>query len=174
MSQQVAFLVAHKNFRDEEYFLPREVLEAEDFLVKSFSDKEGVAQGAQGGEVETKHYQSISSEDFQAIILIGGPGAPKYLDTDSVYQLVKKFNDDNKLIAAICISPTILAKAGLLEGKEATVWTSEMDKSAIDVLEHNGAQYLSESVVKDGRIITADGPQSAKVFGRALVKALKS
>jgi putative intracellular protease/amidase len=37
-----------------------------------------------------------------------------------------------------------------------------------------GAEVSDSPVVSDGRIVTADGPQSAAAFGRAVIAALTS
>ena len=81
--------------------------------------------------------------------------------------------EKQKILAAICIAPAILAKAGVLEGKNATVWSSVLDKGPIKILEENGANYVEKDVVVDGNIITANGPQAASEFGRKIVEILK-
>ncbi len=42
------------------------------------------------------------------------------------------------------------------------------------MIEKNGAKYAPESVIADGKIITADGPSAAEEFGKKILKALKS
>ena len=106
------------------------------------------------------------------MVFIGGPGAPKYLDNEISYQIAKDAISQGKVLAAICISPTILAKAGVLSGKKATVWSSSLDKSAIKILEQNSVIYQKDSVVVDGKIITANGPAVAEQFGKKLVELL--
>jgi len=78
----------------------------------------------------------------------------------------------NRVLASICISPVILAKAGVLEGRKATVWSSVMDRSSVRILKDNGTIYQDEDVVVDGKIITGNGPAAAKEFGQAIVEAL--
>lgn len=73
-------------------------------------------------------------------------------------------------MGAICIAPAILAKAGVLKGKKATVWSSLMDKSAVKILEKSGADYLPDSVVADGKVITATGPLAAKEFAEKIIQ----
>jgi protease I len=63
-----------------------------------------------------------------------------------------------------------LAKAGVLKGKKATVWSSPMDKSPIKILTQNGAIFENLDVVVDGNIITANGPQAAEEFGIVISK----
>ena len=116
----------------------------------------------------------IKVSEYEAVILAGGERAIKYLDNDEVRSLLNEFNQRGKLVAAICISPMILAEAGLLRGKEATVWSSDMNKSAVKKISGKGARYIDRSVVADGKIITANGPEAAKEFGKQIVINLKS
>ena len=170
---KVAYLVAYKNFRDEEYFIPVEVLSKAGIEVDTFSDQKGIAYGSEGGEVIAEPLKSVESSDYEAIILAGGGGALKQLDNEDVYELLLKFNKEEKIIGAICISPVILANAGLLEGKQSTVWSSNMDKKPVKMIEEKGAVYCDEGVVVDGRIVTADGPRTAADFGKELVLNIK-
>ena len=69
-----------------------------------------------------------------------------------------------KPLGAICIAPTILAAAGVLEGIKATVWNRDNAESAF--LELHGAIFTNESVTQDGLIITGNGPEAAEEFGK--------
>jgi len=184
MIKKIVFIIAFRNFRDEEYFVPREILESAGFgiplgisslcsEIKTASNKTGTAIGADGGEVNVDFLVSeINPADFDAVVFVGGPGCLKNLDNEDSYRVARETVAKNKVLASICVSPVILAKAGVLQGKKATVWTSPMDKSALKVLEQNGAIYRDESVVVDGKIITSCGPSAAKEFGRAIVEVL--
>ncbi|MEA3344083.1 MAG: DJ-1/PfpI family protein, partial [Patescibacteria group bacterium] len=77
-----------------------------------------------------------------------------------------------KLLGAICIAPAILARAGALKGKKATVWNSAMDKSAIKILESNGAIFQPEPVVVENKIITANGSHAAEEFAETIIKII--
>ena len=188
---KAAIIIAFRDFRDEEYFVPKEVLEKAGVKVKTASNQKGVALGADGGEAKVdllvseinptefddlqhksshNSIQSISS--FDAVVFVGGPGCLKNLDNEASYKIAKETINQGKVLSAICISSVILAKAGVLEGKRATVWTSLMDKSAAKILEENGAIYQDEPVVIDGKLITAVGPMAAQEFGEAIVEVL--
>ncbi|MEK7136703.1 MAG: DJ-1/PfpI family protein, partial [Patescibacteria group bacterium] len=78
------------------------------------------------------------------------------------------------MLGAICIAPTILARAGVLRGKKATVWDPSTGSGQValptpsQVLRECGAQYTGEAVTVDGKIVTANGPAAAEEFGRRL------
>ncbi|XOB41678.1 MAG: DJ-1/PfpI family protein [Candidatus Nealsonbacteria bacterium] len=171
--KQIAIVVSFKDFRDEEYFVPKEILTAAGAEIKNVSTQEGLAIGADGGEAEVNLLISeINIADFDAVVFIGGPGCLKYLDNEDSYRVAKQTLSQDKLVAAICISPVILAKAGVLEGKRATVWSGPMDREPVRILKNYGAVYQDTQVVIDGKIITGNGPAAAKEFGEAIVEVL--
>ena len=189
--KKVAVIVAFKDFRDEEYFVPKEILEGAGAEVKTASNEMGTAIGADGGEVEidllvsdlnpaefddlqrkSSHNSIQSISSFDAIVFIGGPGCLANLDNESSYKVAKETVFQSKVLAAICVSPIILAKAGVLEDKEATVWSSTLDRGPVVILKENGAIYQDKTVVTDGKIITGNGPEASKEFGEAILKVL--
>lgn len=173
-NQKIAMIIAFKDFKDEEYFVPKEILTKASFKVITVSNSSGLAQGADGQEAQVDVLiEQLLIEDYQAVVFIGGAGALKNLDNQLSYQLAQEAVKQNKVLAAICISPVILAKAGVLKDKKATVWSSPLDKSWTKVLQESGqAIYQEEDVVVDGKIITANGPAAAKKFGQVIVEVL--
>jgi len=173
-NKKIAMIIAFKDFRDEEYFTPRNIFDDAELGVKVVSDELGIAQGADGGEVKVDiELKDLNVADFDAIVFVGGPGALTHLDNEYSYRVAKDAINQNKVLAAICISPVILAKAGVLQGRKATVWIGPLDKSAAKILEENGAIYQGEGVVQDGGIITASGPPVAKEFAQKILEVLR-
>jgi len=70
-------------------------------------------------------------------------------------------------VAAICISPVTLARAGILKNRRATVFPTEAEE-----LKKEGAIYTGAPVEEDGRIITASGPEAAGEFGERIASVL--
>lgn len=106
-------------------------------------------------------------ETYDAIVLPGGmPGSTNLRDNEKVQSLIKKYNKENKIIAAICAAPIALAKAGVIEGKKVTSYPGFKD-------ELGNVNYVEEdTVVVDGNIITSRGPATALVFGLEILKEL--
>jgi len=172
--KKIAMIIAWKNYRDAEYFVTKENLEKSGAQITTVSTKLGAALGADGGEAQVQIVLSdLNVADFDAVVFIGGPGALQYLDNQISYNIAKETLSQGKTLAAICIAPTILAKAGLLKGKNATVWSSSLDGSAVKTLEANGAVYQNSAVVVDNNIVTANGPEAAEQFAKAIIESFK-
>lgn len=173
MTKKICFVLAAKDFRDEEFFVPKEILEKAGAKIKTASNKSGAARGAEGNEaVIDLLVKDVNPADFDVVVFIGGPGTLENLDNAESYNLIQKTITSNKILAAICIAPIILAKAGALKDKQATVWSSALDQSPIKILEQNGARFLSAPIVADGKIITANGPGASKEFAEKILDLL--
>ena len=167
--RKIAMIIAPKNFRDEEYFTPKEIFEKNKIEVKTVSTEKGTAFGSEGGETEADLIEGINLNNFEAIVFIGGSDCLKYLDNQVSYNLIKQAVEKEKVVGAICIAPTILAKSGVLKNKKATVWGTSLDKSGIKTLEENGADYQAKPIVVDGKIITAWGADAAAEFAKKII-----
>lgn len=173
-NKKIAMIIAFREFRDEEYFIPKQTLQAAGAEIITCSASLGKAIGKFGGEANINILiKDIRVEDYDAVLFIGGSGAQEYIGDENCYRVARETVKAGKILGAICIAPAILAKAGVLEGKKSTVWSSTMDKSAVKILESSGAKYLAEPVVVDGKIVTASGPIAAKKFAEKIIEILK-
>lgn len=167
----VLFIIAPVDFKDEEYFVPKEVLEKNGIEVVTVSTVRK-AKSVGGKTVDVDMLLNDATNKYDGIILIGGGGAVVYFEDPKVHTLSKEFLDNDKIVAAICIAPVTLAKAGILNGEKATVWSSIVDKRPIKLIEENKAIYIDGDVVADGKIITANGPAAAEKFGIKILEVL--
>lgn len=170
--KKILLIIAQEQFRDEECFVPKQIFETAGAKVTVAAETAKTAKGALGGTI--KPDISISEariDDYDAIVISGGGGARKYLwDNRRLRDLVKEADSKKKVVSAICISPVVLARAGVLKGNESTVFNSP---DTVDELEKHGAIYQDRDVVVSGRIITGRDPKSAEAFGKAVLKALR-
>lgn len=169
--KQALFLIAKENFRDEELFEPKKILETAGVKTTIASTEPGTAKGSRGGTAQVDlPVRDINIEDYDVLILVGGPGAIALADYEEVIALVKKAKELDKKLAAICIAPYILAKAGVLTDKKATSFPGE---PAVSEFIKQRVTRIQEPIVEDTDLVTADGPQSAKDFGRKIIKMLQ-
>ncbi|MGB9911460.1 MAG: DJ-1/PfpI family protein [Microgenomates group bacterium] len=165
---KVLMIVAPVNFRDEEYQKPREVLESAGWKVEVASKGVKEAQGMLGARVSIdKELSEINLDEYEGVIFVGGSGTTVYFEDQLVLNLAKSAYEKGKVIGAICIAPSILANAGILQGKNATAYSSEEEN-----LKAKGVKYTKSGVIVDGKIVTASGPQVAYEFGEKLVEVL--
>lgn len=166
----ILMIIAPVNFRDEEYFDPKNIFELNGINVDTASTITGNITGSRGGTaVANITLSTVNVNSYDAVVLVGGSGSSVYDNNKLVHKIAQDFFEANKIVAAICHAPVILAKAGLITNKSATVFAGDSSQ-LIDL----GANYTSEPVVQDGLLITADGPQSAKAFAKKVVDNLLS
>jgi len=167
--KKAALVIAEKSFRDEEYQVPKEVFEHHGVKVVTVSTTLAKAVGKLGMEVRPDvHIDNVKASDFDTVIFVGGPGTEQYFQDPTAHQLAKDTLSEGRILGAICIAPVILARAGLLQGKKATVFPD-----GADVLKEEGADYTGRTVERDGSIITGSGPEAAEEFAMAILETAK-
>jgi protease I len=168
MNKKVLMVIAPVDFRDEEYFETRKVLEDVGNKI-TVANSTGQPSKSSFGKIvkPDKTIYDVNINDFDAIVFVGGRGSSEYFNSPKALTLAKDFSKAGKVVSAICIAPSILVNAGILNGKKATSFPSERDNiNAVGT-------YTGKPVEVDGKIITGNGPQAAKEFGKKIAEALR-
>ena len=168
---RVLMVIAPVNFRDEEFEHPYRILSGRGHEVIVASTRRGTAIGMLGKRVEVQTtIEEVKPEDFEAVVVVGGTGSQRYLwDHSPLHSIVRHLYERGKVVAAICISPVVLARAGIVKGKRVTVFPYQ---PAVNALKQAGAIVEKQPVVVDGNLITARDPKAARAFGEAIAQAL--
>jgi protease I len=173
---KIAMIISPKGYQTIEFNTPYEYFRNHGATVDVYSTKKGIAFGSVGGTFNIEHtLGELNVNNYDAIVFVGGPGTPIVRSDNNSGIIAKNAVKNNKVLGAICWSPTILAKAGLLTGKNATVWDGSDDELGIstsEYLEQQGARYTGQDVTVDGNIITANGPFAAQKYAEAIWKKL--
>ncbi len=107
-------------------------------------------------------------QSYDMVVLPGGqPGATHLEKDERIQSLVKRMAADNKVTAAVCAAPKVLAVAGLLEGKRATGFPGTLSADQFP-----GIDISTDAVVTDGNIVTSRGPGTVMDFTLALIEIL--
>ena len=160
-------IIAQEGFQDHEYAGTRSGLKSAGYEIVIASSAVGTCAGGMGGSEEaTIALSDVDVSVFDKVAFVGGPGAAAFMDDDEAKRIARETVEQGKKLGAICIAPTILARAGVLKNKKATVWDSGGEQAAL--LESEGASYTGEAVTVDGDIVTANGPPAAEEFGKVL------
>jgi len=167
----VLFIIAQNNFRDEELQKPKDILEKAGYEVKVASITTNTATGMLGARVTPDlRVKDAKVEDYDLIVVVGGSGSPELAKHEEVLFLLREASSENKKLGAICLGPMVLAKAGVLEGKRATVYRTT---ESVNALEQGGASFVDDTVVVEEDLVTANGPSASEVFGNELLKLLQ-
>jgi protease I len=168
-------VIAPRDYNEEELSGVTRALEEKGISYDIASTSSGQATGMSGGGVEVsrtlEEVQSEGYDPYRGIILIGGEGAMTSLYDDiALRELVKKFDQEERIVAAICASPVVLSRAGILQGKTVTLFGDPQGIAEIQAA--GGVVKEEEAVITDGRIITGNGTYAATEFGKTVASAL--
>ena len=166
---KILMVLPYQQYQEDELNVPRAYFQSRGYAVMLASKGVETATGMSGENAAIDlDLKDVKVSDYVAVVFVGGEGIYNLkLNDDSGYQaLARAAIAQKKLTGAICLGPWILADAGLLKGKKATA-------SETDHLKARGAFVSDEAVVRDGNIITGNGPSAAQEFAEAIVAALE-
>jgi len=128
---------------------------------------EGALRGSRGTQLlpDTTLDEAVK-RDYDMVVLPGGQPGTNNLKADArVLNLLKQMAQQGRYVAAICAAPSVLATAGLLDGKQATSFPGALDP-------FSQVKRLPAAVAEDGKLITSRGPGTAMDFALTLVERL--
>lgn len=178
-------VIATHNFEDTELIAVVDILRRKNHNVTIAYGVEGDYVNSQRGHkilVEHKLKDIVASDlsKFDVLYIPGGSGA---LDLDKfpeTYQIINWFVKNDKVLAALCAGPTLLAKRGALDGYKAICYPNP---EYLEILEKGGAIVENPDckegdnnceVVVDRKRVTGLGMRSSILFGDTLVKVIEA
>ncbi|ADE14334.1 intracellular protease, PfpI family [Nitrosococcus halophilus Nc 4] len=165
-----ALIVSADGFEDSELQVPYQQLTQEDIATDVASLQRGMFQGKHGAVVEASlTVEEVDPGAYDLLILPGGRAPAQLRKEKAVLDLVRRFVEADKLVAAICHGPQILISAQLMEGRKATCY-----RSVATEMKQAGAYYVDEEVVVDGNLITSRQPSDLPAFMEKIIKSLHS
>lgn len=166
--KRAALIIPSENFRDEELFETKRVLDAAQIETVIASTRTGIIRGTLGTSTQAGVLvNQLRVDDYDAIVFIGGVGIIEYVDNPAAVNIIRETVRKRKILAAIGTAPSILANANVLAGRRVTSFLSERE-----ILMQAGATYTGVPVEQDKLLITATGPDAAIIFGRAIADTL--
>ena len=153
-------------FEETEALFPLDILRRGGLEVKTVSvTGEKFVMGAHGVPVGADVlFEDLNEEDVEMVVLPGGmPGATNLDAHAGLDKLILNFAKAGKPLSAICASPLVFGKRGLLKGKKATCYPGF--ESYLE-----GAEYTGNKVEIVDNFITGKGPGAAWDFGFAILE----
>ena len=126
--------------------------------------------------IPNKLLTEVDLDTFDAVAVPGGfEGAGFYNDAydEEFLNVIRHFEKAGKPVASVCVASLSLAKAGVLQGRRATVYHQIGGKRKAE-LETMGATFIDNAVVKDQNLITSTGPGTGVEVAFALLEELTS
>lgn len=129
----------------------------------------GPVSGSRGITVHAEvDLDEVAHVEHDAVVLPGGLGGTHAMrDDPRVVEAVQRSHGGGRLTAAICAAPLVLQRAGLAAGKRLT-----SHPSVTEELKAGGAEAVPARVVRDGHLLTSQGPGTAFEFALAVVEDL--
>lgn len=157
-------LIINDGFEDVEAMAPIDILRRGDINVTVASNK-SEATSAHG--IVFSNLTKLDNINYQEYDLLVLPGGPQWKQNikDERYLEIATYFTKNKSIAAICASPTILGKLGLLKGIKYTCFPT--------MNEDFGGTFTNGSVEVSGNIITSRAAGTSMEFGYEILEYLK-
>lgn len=171
MDTHILMVIAQHRFRDEEFEHPKTVFKQNGFSVTVAAPELKEATGMKGATVTPGiSIADAATHQYDAVVVVGGGGAREDLwNNRTLFNILNVHHAAGKPVAAICIAPVVLARAGLLKGVSATVFK---EPETLAEFAKYGALLEEKDVVVSGRIVTANGPAAARAFGHAVAALL--
>lgn len=171
MSKKALLIIPPERFNEDELFQPKEALENAGVEVTIASTKTGEIIGDyQGKTIADVIFSEVAATEYDTLAVIGGSGTNDHLwENQELLSYLKKAHEQNILVTGICAGAVTIAKTGLLSGRKASCYPVDVQKNELKA--HN-VEYVEQHVVAYDDIITGDGPDGAKEFGKSLVEAL--
>lgn len=115
-----------------------------------------------------KSVNDVKDQTFDVVVLPGGLGGSKAMASNStVGEIIRKQYDSGRLLAAICAAPTALQTHKIALGKSITSYPAFKEQ-----LEKDYKYVADQKVVKDGNLITSQGPGTAFDFALKIAQEL--
>lgn len=148
-------MITDDEFNDTEMFYPYYRFMEEGYKVHVASSEGGDVEGQYGTEVrDTYAIEDIDTDDYHVLYLPGGDAPSTLREHSGVLEAVKDFNNNERVIGAVCHGPQVLVSADLVEGRRMSA-VAEVGPEITEA----GGYFLHETVVTDGHFVTARLPK---------------
>lgn len=170
-----ALIITSQLVQDHEFIYPFYRLKEEGFEIDVYNQSNTIVKGFFGTKIPPQKDDNIISlvdikiDDYEILVLPGGVKSMELLRLDNLaIETVKKFNEKNKIIAAICSGTMMCISANILRNKKVTgyyAWKTDIINA--------GGIFVDSRSVKDGNLITSPHYKYNGEWMKLVIKSLK-
>lgn len=161
-------ILVEDGYEDQELWYPLLRLREANFEPVVVGNELRTYKSKHGYPVEANAtFNDVSVGEFQGVVVPGGYAPDKLRQYDDVKNMVRKFDESNKLLASICHGALVFVSADVLKGRRATCY-----KAIADNVRNSGAEYIDAEVVVDRNLITSRTPVDLPAFMKKILDFL--
>lgn len=167
--KRVAILIEQK-VEDSEFQIPYNALKKAGAEVVVLGSRMNEDYKGKQGKLSIKPDATTTealAQEFDAVIIPGGMAPDRMRTNMKTVHFVQDAMAQGKLVAAVCHGPQVLIEGDLLRGKQATGF-----RAIRQDMQNAGANFVDESLVVDGNLITARRPGDLPIFTTAILNRL--
>lgn len=166
-NRRIAILVEDL-FEDLELFYPYYRLQEAGAEVVVLGTGKGLYQGKKGLSIsEDARVTESDPATFDAVVIPGGYAPDHLRRHPAMVDFVRQMHDTGRIVAFICHAGWLPISADIVRGRKATSFHSIRDD-----MRNAGADWVDETVVRDGNLISSRVPDDLPAFCRTLIEAL--
>ncbi len=124
------------------------------FSVLTVAERAGPVM-TRGGLSVNPHHRLLDCPQPDVLLVPGGQGTRKEMHNPALVEWIRQASTKAELVLSVCTGALLLAKAGLLDGLEATT-----HHGAIDLLRQNAPQtavHADRRFLDNGRVVCSAG-----------------
>ena len=161
------YMLLGTGFEETEAVAPLDLLRRAGISVATVGLNGKIIKGSHGIGIEADlEIGQLDLTNLEGIILPGGLGGVASIKAcPEALEAIRFAWENEKLVAAICAGPTILAQLGITDGKNATCYPGCEDQMG-------SANMVEAAAVIDGNVVTGTSAGCAVAFGLALIEHL--
>jgi len=168
----MVYVLLGKGFEEIEALTPVDLLRRVDVDVKTVSlTNDLMVEGGHGIFVKADiTFDQLDFDNLEMLVLPGGLGGVKTIgETPAAMDLIKNVWNAEKILAAICAAPTLLAKLGIIKGLSLVCHPSV----STEIMNAGGRLLHNKQAICDQNLITGKAAGSSVEFSLELIKIMR-
>ncbi len=165
----MVYVLLGTGFEEVEAIAPIDLMRRAGIPTVSVGVEDKFVTGGHGITVEADiTLGEMDLTEMDMIVLPGGLGGVATVrKSEAALEALRFAWENEKLVAAICAGPTVLADLGITDGLNATCYPGCEEAMGSAIVAENAA------CIQDGRLITGTSAGCAVPFGLKLIEALR-
>ncbi|MEK7608217.1 MAG: type 1 glutamine amidotransferase domain-containing protein [Patescibacteria group bacterium] len=167
-TKKKVLLLVEELYEDLEFWYPKIRLQEEGYDVVVAGLEKKIYHGKKGLPAEPDiTFSQVKPDDYDGVIIPGGFAPDKLRRYKEVLDLVRKYDQDKKLIAFVCHAGWVPISAKILQGRKATSFSAIKDDMV-----NAGVRWEDSPVVIDDNLVSSRTPSDLGEFCKGIIRVI--